>query len=233
MLRWCRTRSRPSKPQRPPAGAANRKPAKEATKQPIAPSPEPVKQATVTPDILVADTPRPDDQSVAPKAETPAQPAVQAESAEAPPRRIRAATDSQRQAKSGSPPPRASEADENTRHGRWRGTRRAQPASKGKKQTAAGNAVESRYSGEIQKKLSRANRRVSKTMQLKLATMPGSSSSSRPMAASATLQLAESSGSPSFDQFALGMVRQQAPSRPSHPRLADQVWVFRARIGPF
>ncbi len=106
-------------------------------------------------------------------------------------------------------------------------------SSKGKKQAVAGNAMESRYSGEIQKKLARANRRVSKSVQEKahnnarvvFVVMADGSISD--------LQLAESSGSAELDQFALTLVRQQAPFPPIPPETGRSSWVFKARIGPF
>ncbi|RUW17953.1 TonB family protein, partial [Mesorhizobium sp. M1A.F.Ca.IN.020.06.1.1] len=106
-------------------------------------------------------------------------------------------------------------------------------ASKGKKQAAAGNALESHYSGEIQKKLARANRRVSKSIQAKarnnarvvfVVAADGSVSD---------LQLTESSGSAELDQFALTLVRKQAPFPPIPPETGKSSWVFKARIGPF
>jgi protein TonB len=47
------------------------------------------------------------------------------------------------------------------------------------------------------------------------------------------LQLVESSGSAELDQFALKLVRQQAPFPPIPPETGMSSWVFRARIGPF
>ncbi|TIR55437.1 MAG: energy transducer TonB, partial [Mesorhizobium sp.] len=96
-----------------------------------------------------------------------------------------------------------------------------------------GNALESHYSGEIQKKLARANRRVSKSIQAKarnnarvvfVVAADGSVSD---------LQLTESSGSAELDQFALTLVRKQAPFPPIPPETGKSSWVFKARIGPF
>ncbi|TIV50418.1 energy transducer TonB, partial [Mesorhizobium sp.] len=47
------------------------------------------------------------------------------------------------------------------------------------------------------------------------------------------LQLAESSGSAELDQFALALVRKQAPFPPIPPETGRSSWVFKARIGPF
>ncbi|MEI9401272.1 energy transducer TonB [Mesorhizobium argentiipisi] len=191
---------------------------------------EAVRQPPAAPKILEADSPRPDDQTVAASSDTAA-PANPAPSAEAPP--AEAAQPPIPSAKpspaTGSPRPIAAlgaitdgdEADF------------AKIASKGGKQAATGNAIESRYSGEIQKKLARANRRVSKSIQAKarnnarvvfVVAADGSVSD---------LQLAESSGSDDLDQFALKLVRQQAPFPPIPPETGRSSWVFRARVGPF
>jgi len=78
------TKPEPAKAARPTPPTEPSQPPREATKQPVELLPEAVKQPAVTPDILVTGAPRSDDQSVAPKTETPAQPTVQAESTEAP-----------------------------------------------------------------------------------------------------------------------------------------------------
>ncbi|TIX79507.1 MAG: energy transducer TonB, partial [Mesorhizobium sp.] len=47
------------------------------------------------------------------------------------------------------------------------------------------------------------------------------------------IQLAESSGSAELDQFALTLVRKQAPFPPIPTETGKSSWVFKARIGPF
>lgn len=47
------------------------------------------------------------------------------------------------------------------------------------------------------------------------------------------LQLAKSSGSPELDQFALNLVRQQAPFPPIPPEIGTSSWRFKAPIGPY
>ncbi|WP_224543580.1 TonB family protein [Mesorhizobium sp. CA16] len=181
-------------------------------------------------DILAAATPRQDDQSVF--TDSRSTPAIEPQSPQAPPAEpeqspVPSATSS---APAGSAGP--SETVEP--RGAADGDTRDAPvvASKGKKH-AAGNALESRYSGEIQKKLARANRRVSKSIQAKarnnarvvfVVAADGSVSD---------LQLAESSGSTELDQFALTLVRKQAPFPPIPPETGKSSWVFKARIGPF
>jgi protein TonB len=198
----------------------------------VAPQPprEAVKEPAPTPDILAAATPRQDDQSV-PTVSKPT-PAIEPQSTQAPP-----AEPEQSPAPSATssvPAGSAGPSQPVEPRGTADGDTRDAPviASKGKKQ-AAGNALESRYSGEIQKKLARANRRVSKSIQAKarnnarvvfVVAADGSVSD---------LQLAESSGSAELDQFALTLVRKQAPFPPIPPETGRSSWVFKARIGPF
>ncbi|MDX8439757.1 energy transducer TonB family protein [Mesorhizobium australafricanum] len=206
----------------PPAEAPQ--PASEqVTPQPV---PEAVKQPTPTPDILAAATPRQDDQSV--PVESKPTPAIEPQSAEATP------AEPEQPPTTSAPAASAGSSQTIETGGTADGEARDAPvvASKGKKQ-AAGNALESRYSGEIQKKLARANRRVSKSIQAKarnnarvvfVVAADGSISD---------LQLAESSGSAELDQFALTLVRKQAPFPPIPPETGKSSWVFKARIGPF
>ena len=196
------------------------------------PAPEATKQATAAPDILTAAIPN--DQSVAPSAETSTPPAVQTQSQEAPPTEeppvdlpaVRPPVPSPRP----SPPAGSGEA-----RGAADGEERDAPmiASKGKEKAATGNAMESRYSGEIQKKLARANRRVSKAIQEKANNNARVVFVVMADGSIGDVQLAESSGSAELDQFALKLVRQQAPFPPIPPEIGRSSWVFRARIGPF
>ncbi|RWM30072.1 energy transducer TonB [Mesorhizobium sp.] len=209
--------------------------ASQPASEPVTPRPlaEAAREPASTPDILAAAIARKDDQSV-PTGSEPT-PATEPQSAEARPAEPEqppapAAVSSAPAGSAGSGEPvetRGTEAAD--------GDARDAPviASKGKKQAAAGNALESRYSGEIQKKLARANRRVSKSVQAKarnnarvvfVVAADGSISD---------LQLAESSGSAELDQFALTLVRKQAPFPPIPPETGRSSWVFRARIGPF
>ncbi|MDG4880185.1 TonB family protein [Mesorhizobium sp. WSM4884] len=194
------------------------------------PKPEAVKVPTPTPDILAAAAPRQDDQSVPSDSDPTA--AIEPRSAEARPAEpeqppVPAAA---RAGSAGSGQPVETRGTETTD-----GDARDAPviASRGKIKAAAGNALESRYSGEIQKKLARANRRVSKSVQAKarnnarvvfIVAADGSISD---------LQLAESSGSAELDEFALTLVRKQAPFPPIPPETGRSSWLFKARIGPF
>ncbi|ESY74735.1 biopolymer transporter TonB [Mesorhizobium sp. LNHC252B00] len=222
----------PATPPKPAPPTEPAQPARQAAKPPLKPLPEPVKQQTITPDILVAGAPRPDDQSVSPKAETPAQPTVQAESIEMP-----VAVPEQAPIPSARPIPAVVPATASEPYEK-RGTAdgheiKAAIASKGKKRTDAGNAATSLYSGEVANKLARANRRVSKAAQ---STARNNAMVAFVVLANGTisdLQLAKSSGSPELDQFALELVRKQAPFPPIPPETGKLSWRFKAPIGPF
>ncbi|WP_244554848.1 energy transducer TonB family protein [Mesorhizobium prunaredense] len=227
---------RPAKPEAKPEPPADRptgdRPIREMAAHPPAPLPQIVKQSTAVPDMLMADTPPLDEQRVAPKIETPAEPAAPAESTEAPPADI------------GQPPiptPRPSPTpglggtdETNEARGAADGEERdAVTSSKGKKQAAAGNAIESRYSGEVQKKLARANRHVSKAIQASARNNARVVFVVMADGSISDIQLAESSGSAELDQFALTLVRKQAPFPPIPSETGKSSWVFKARIGPF
>ena len=219
----------PAKPPKPSPSTEPSQPAKEAAKQPLKPLPEPVKQQTVTPDILVAGAPRSDDQSVAPKTETPAQPTVQAESTEAP-----VAVPEQPPIPSTRPAPAAAPskaADEK------RGTadgqdRLAQAASKGNKQKEAGSAAEDSYRSDVIRKLSRVNRGVPPSVQLTARNNAVVTFVIGSRGGIDELRILQSSGSPNFDQVVLGIVRKAAPFPPIPPKVGDSL-VFTGAIGPF
>ncbi|MER8826855.1 TonB family protein [Mesorhizobium sp. M0938] len=211
---------KPVPPTKPP------QPTKEATKPPLEPSPEAVKQLAAMPDILASGVS--DDQSAAPK--TPVQPTVQTESTEAPAFAGQPPIPSARPSPAARPS-RTSEADEK------RGTadgqdRTAQAASKGKKQNEAGIAVESSYRSDVIRKLSRVNRGVPPSVQ---ATVRNNAIVTFVIGSRGginELRILESSGSEDFDQAVLGIVRKAAPFPPIPTKVGNNL-VFTGAIGPF
>lgn len=222
-------RPQPATPPKPMPPTEPSQPAKDAAK-PLKPLPEPVKQQTVTPDILAAGAPRPDDQSVAPKAETPAQPTVQAESTEAP-----VAVPEQPPIPRARPTPAAvpsKTADEK------RGTadgedRSAQAASKGKRQKEAGTAAEDNYRGDVFRKLGSVNRTLPPSLQLAARNNAVVTFVIGRKGNINELRILETSGSAAFDQAALGIVRKAAPFPPIPPQAASANLEFETEIGPF
>ena len=221
----------PTKPSQPEREAAKQtpQPIPEAAKPPPKPLPEAVKQPAATPDILVAATPHRDDQSVAARAETPAQPSVQAETAEMP-----VAVPEQPPIPSARPTPAAAPAkaaDEK------RGTadgqdRLAQAASKGRRQNEAGAAAESSYRSDVISKLGRVYRAVPPSLQ---ATARSNTVVTFVIGRQGNideLRVVESSGSATFDQIVLGFVRKAAPFPPIPPKVGNSL-EFTGAIGPF
>ncbi|OBQ75465.1 TonB family protein [Mesorhizobium erdmanii] len=226
------TKTLPEKPARPASPTEPSQPGQEATKHPPKPLLEPVKQPAATPDILVAGTPRPDNQSVAANTEMPPRPTAQSEDTEAP-----AAIPEQPPIPSARPSPAAAPATASAPYEK-RGTAdgheiNAAIASKGGKQKDAGNAAASRYSGEVAGRLARANRRVSKSAQTTARNNAIVAFVVLANGSISNLQLAKSSGSPELDQFALDLVRKQAPFPPIPPETGLSSWRFKAPIGPF
>ncbi|WP_340163182.1 TonB family protein [Mesorhizobium sp. NZP2298] len=221
----------PAKPSRPEQETVNQapEPTKEAAKQLPQPLPEAVKEQAVTPDVLVAAAPRPDDQSVAAEAETPAQPRAQAETIKMP-----VAVPDQPPIPSARPTPAAipsKAADEK------RGTADgqdllAQAASKGKKQEEPGSAAEDSYRGDVIRKLSRVNRAVPPSLQLTARNNAVVTFVISSKGGIDDLRILESSGSPNFDQIVLGIVRKAAPFPPIPPKIGSSL-EFTGAIGPF
>ena len=231
---------RPPEPKAVPAAPPTEAP--QPVEHPEAPKspPEAVKQAIDSPHMLTAATPRQDDQSVTKSSEPPTAPAAPTQSTEASPADAPPAETPVAQPPVPTARPSASAgvggtSNTNDSRGAADGEERdaSVVASKGKKQAAAGNAMESRYSGEIQKKLAKANRRVSKAVQAKAQNNARVVFVVMADGSIGDVQLAESSGSAELDEFALKLVRQQAPFPPIPTETGRSSWVFRARIGPF
>ncbi|WP_245481956.1 TonB family protein, partial [Mesorhizobium sp. M7A.F.Ca.CA.004.08.2.1] len=216
----------PATPPKPSPPTEPSRPAKEAATT----KPEPVKQQTVAPDILVAGVPRPDGQSVAPKTETPAQLTVQPESTEAP-----VAVPERPPIPRARPTPAAAPskmADEK------RGTadgedRSAQAASKGKRQKEAGTAAEDNYRGDVFRKLGSVNRTLPPSLQLAARNNAVVTFVIGRKGNINELRILETSGSAAFDQAALGIVRKAAPFPPIPPQAASANLEFETEIGPF
>lgn len=213
----------PTKPSQPVNQAPE--PTREAAKQLPKPLPDPVKQPSVAPDILVA-TPRPDDQSVAAKAET-AQPNAQAEAIEMP-----VAVPDQPPIPSARPTPAPSKAADEKRGTADGQDLQAQAASKGKKQKEAGSDAEDSYRGDVIRKLSRVNRAVPPALQLTARNNAVVTFVISSKGGIDDLRILESSGSPTFDQIVLGIVRKAAPFPPIPSKIGSSL-EFTGAIGPF
>jgi protein TonB len=85
----------------------------------------------------------------------------------------------------------------------------------------------------VASKLARANRRVSKSAQMKARNNAMVAFVVLGNGSISDLQLARSSGSQELDQFALKLVRQQAPFPPIPPEIGMSSWPFKVPIGPF
>ncbi len=219
----------PAKPVRPTPPKQPTEPIREPTAERTAPSPEPAKQ----PDILVAKAPRPDDQSVVASTKVPDKPVTQVEKTETlvavpeqppiPSARPTLAT----------PPATAKEMDDK------RGTadgqdRLAEAASKGKRQREAGSdEAEFNYRSEVIRKLSRVNRAVPPSVQLTAVNNAVVTFMIGADGGIEDLRILQSSGSPNFDQVALGIVRKAAPFPPIPPQVDSKTLVFEPEVGPF
>lgn len=220
----------PATPPKPSQPTEASQPAAEAAKPPLKSLPEAVKPQAVTPDILVAGAPRPDDQSVAPKTEAPAQPTVQPRSTEAP-----VAVPEQPPIPSARPSPAAAPsktADEK------RGTAdgqdlSAQAASKGKRQNEAGTAAEDNYRGDVFRKLGSVNRTLPPSLQLAARNNAVVKFVIGRKGNINELRILETSGSAAFDQAALGIIRKAAPFPSIPPQAASASLEFETEIGPF
>lgn len=100
-------------------------------------------------------------------------------------------------------------------------------------QTAAGNAAASNYRGQVQEKLNRASRRVSKPAQAKATNNAAVSFVTTADGGVFDIKLVRSSGSPELDKFALALVKRVAPYPPIPPETGRKFWPFTVQIGPF
>ncbi|WP_348524163.1 TonB family protein [Mesorhizobium sp. LNHC229A00] len=222
--------TQPSQPAEEPMTHAP-EPARDAAKQTSEPSAEPVKQPVATPDILVAATPRPDDQSVAARTETPAQPNAQAETSEMP-----VTVPDQPPIPVARPTPTAAPATARAeeRSGTADGQDRlAEAASKGKRQKDPGGAAEDSYRGNVFRKLGSVNRTLPPSLQLAARNNAVVAFAIGRKGNIDQLRILESSGSPTFDEAALGIVRKAAPFPPIPSQESNPSLEFEVGIGPF
>ncbi|MDG4874497.1 TonB family protein [Mesorhizobium sp. WSM4935] len=218
-------------PPRPPAKAAppaetappvEKTPPVEAAKTRAEPSKPPV-----DPDILVADAPRNDSDSVAPDTKPPEPtPAQQQESVSHPP------TPAQ------PPVPAARPATANPltaeKSGAADGEDRAKPTtSKGKKENEVGTSAEDSYRGDVFAKLGKVNRTLPPSLQLAARNNAVVSFVVGRKGNIDELRILESSGSEVFDKAALGIVRKAAPFPPIPPQAVSPSFEFEIDIGPF
>lgn len=100
-------------------------------------------------------------------------------------------------------------------------------------QREAGNAAASNYHGLVQKKLSRASRRVSQSAQAKAVTNAAVSFVTTANGGVKDVRLVRSSGSAELDKFAVALVKSVAPYPPIPPETGLKTWPFTVQIGPF
>ena len=224
----------PTKPLQPEQEVVKQapEPVQEVARPLPEPLPEAAKQPAVTPDILVAATPRPDDQSVDAKAETSPQPSVQAESAETP-----ITVPDQPPIPSARPTPEATPATTRAaseRSGIADGLDKlAQAASKGKRPKEAGSDAEDSYRGDVFRKLGGVNRTLPPSLQLKARNNAVVTFVIGRKGGIDELRVLQSSGSAAFDEAALGIVRKAAPFPPIPAQATSPTLEFEVGIGPF
>jgi protein TonB len=251
----------PAKPQAAkPAPPIEKRPSvKGATTQVSQLSSNPVKQPTAAPDILA--TAASDAQSVTPRSETPASPAVQTETAKDDPAKTVPTAPAQqktvRKLEQSSPSPRQDATNEPTKatakpvkpksrsgsaansgadakRGTADGQKRfAATASKGRKQAGVGDAAESNYRSEVIKKLAGVNRGLPRSIQAKARTNAVVAFVVGVKGNINELRILESSGSKDFDQAVLGIVRKASPFSPIPPETGSKSLEFAGSIGPF
>ncbi|WP_225247970.1 energy transducer TonB [Mesorhizobium sp. J8] len=211
----------PAKPVPPAETAppAEKTPPVEAAKTRAEPQKQPV-----DPDILVAEAPRNDSDSVTPDAK-PLEPALtrQQQSASHPPAQP--------------PVPAARPAAANPltaeKSGSADGQTRSEPAlSEGKRQNEAGTKAEDNYRSNVIRKLGRVYRAVPPSLQAAARTNTVVTFVIGRQGTIDELRVVESSGSDTFDQIVLGFVRKAAPFPPIPAKVGNRL-EFTGAIGPF
>ncbi|MBN9549856.1 MAG: energy transducer TonB [Alphaproteobacteria bacterium] len=213
----------PAKPTRPAETPppAQKTPPVEAAKTRVEP-----KKSPVDPDILVADAPRNDSDSVAPDTKSPEPaPARQQESTSHPPTPAQPPVPAARPAAAN---PLVAE-----KSGAADGQNRFEPAlSKGKRQNEAGTRAEDNYRGNVIRKLGRVYRAVPPSLQAAARSNTVVAFVISRQGTIDELRVVESSGSETFDQIVLGFVRKAAPFPPIPANVGSRL-EFTGAIGPF
>ena len=211
----------PAKPLTPTEAAppADKTPPVEVAK------PEP-KKPPVDPDILVADAPRNDSDSVTSDAK-PLEPA--------PARQQEAASHPPTPAQPPVPAARPETANPLTaeKSGAADGQTQSEPAlSKGKRQNEAGTKAEDNYRSDVIRKLGRVYRAVPPSLQAGARSNTVVTFVIGRQGTIDELRVVESSGSDTFDQIVLGFVRKAAPFPPIPAKVGSRL-EFTGAIGPF
>lgn len=212
----------PPRPPAKPTQPAEAAPPVEATKG----QPEPEKPPTDL-DILVANAPRNDADSVAPETKPPEHsPAQQQQTLSHPPTPALPPVPTARPASAN---PRQTSEKSGAADGQDRPER---VASKGKRQNEVGAAAEDNYRSGVIRKLGRVYRAVPPSLQ---ATARSNTVVTFVIGRQGTiddLRVVESSGSETFDQIVLGFVRKAAPFPPIPDKVGNRL-EFTGAIGPF
>lgn len=185
--------------------------------------PEPQKQPV---NILVAEAPRNDSDSVAPDAKPlePA-PAQQQESASHPPTPPQPPVPAAR--------PAAANPLTAEKSGAADGQTRSEPAvSEGKRQKEVGTKAEDNYRSNVIRKLGRVYRAVPPSLQAAARSNTVVTFVIGRQGTIDELRVVESSGSETFDQIVLGFVRKAAPFPPIPAKVGNRL-EFTGAIGPF
>jgi protein TonB len=184
------------------------------------------KKPAIDPDILVADAPRNDSDSVTPDTKSPEPtPAQQQESASHPPTPAQPPVPAARPAIANPPAAEKSGAAD--------GQTRSEPAiSKGKRQNEAGTKAEDNYRSDVIRKLGRVYRAVPPSLQAAARSNTVVTFVIGRRGTIDELRVVESSGSETFDQIVLGFVRKAAPFPPIPAKVGNRL-EFTGAIGPF
>ncbi|WP_245511792.1 MULTISPECIES: energy transducer TonB [unclassified Mesorhizobium] len=103
----------------------------------------------------------------------------------------------------------------------------------GKRQKEAGSAAEDSYRGDVFRKLGSVNRTLPPSLQLAARNNAVVAFAIGKKGNIDQLRILESSGSKTFDEAALGIVRKAAPFPPIPPQAANPGLEFEVGIGPF